>query len=640
MGTFNPSNFGGLRQHETSTAIVLCWIHSDLTRINFLRQCTPPRGPKTLFWFTMIVLHALPMGCGYQAETSRQKADRVGTANPITTDAISGPANDTSTNDKPLDGQNSLFRETTLQLGIAACGGLWPRGTYLAPETGPSGVALLDFDGDGDLDIYQLCHPPPESLPSTFTGLAPNRLYRQEADGGFVEVAKAVGLDDAGYGYGVAVGDVDNDGDLDIFVSNYGLDALYLNNADGTYRKSNGHFGDASWSTGACFFDKDQDGDLDLFVTQYAQFDPNERCRSQDDYDEFDYCGPHIFPGLADRLFENNGQGQFNDISQQTGITVAARGWGAICTDLTGDSWPDIYVANDLEPNQLWVNQKDGTFVDQATLRGVAFNAHGKVEASMGLAAGDVDQDGRLDLFMTHLSTETNTLYTTRDAGDAALLDRSSASGMAVSDLPYTGWGCALFDVDHDQDLDVAVVNGRVARGAIYDGANADNFWNHYAEPNLLFRNDGTGKFTNAKEDAGSFCRRVEVTRALAVGDLDSDGDLDLVISNIDNTLRIYENQAPSSKSHWLMVRALFRKRDAIGAHVQLNIGKKPLVGLILPGASYLSSHDPRAHFGLGAVDNVETIEVLWPTGQRERFPIGKVDRVVVVRQGEGTSLP
>ena len=598
--------------------------------------------PRLGRWFELPLIISLAMtaGCGQQKDERHSPRQPIQTGStPPSTDPISTrESSETQAMDTyPVD-RHAIFRECTVERGITSNADHWPRGTYLAPETGPSGIALLDFDNDGDLDIYQLCHPPPEPPPSTFARPAPNRLYRQEADGRFVEVAKAVGLDDPGYGYGVAVGDVDNDGDLDVFVTNYGLDTLYLNRGDGTYGRSNGHFGDDSWSTGASFVDYDRDGDLDLFVAQYAQFDPNERCRSQDGYDEFDYCGPHTFPGMVDRLFENDGQGQFKEISQQAGITAAARGWGAICIDLTGDGWPDIYVANDLEPNQLWVNQHDGTFVDQATLRGVAFNAYGKVEASMGLAAGDVDQDGLLDLFMTHLSIETNTLYTTLGAGDEAYLDRSNASGMAAVDLPYTGWGCALFDMDHDQDLDVAVVNGRVARGAIYAGANVGEFWNCYAEPNLLFRNDGAGRFENVSSEAGRLCDCVEVTRALAVGDLDADGDIDLVISNIDNTLRIYENHAPSPESHWLIIRAISQGRDAIGAQVNLEIQQKSLVGLILPGSSYLSSHDPRAHFGLGSVDHVESIDVLWPTGHRERFSIGDVDRVVVVRQGEGTS--
>ena len=531
------------------------------------------------------------------------------------------------------------FRDVTARVGIPISGELWPAGKYLTPEITPGGVALLDYDNDRDLDIYQICHGPPALPPKAFNIPAPNRLFRQD-DGKFFEVPDAAGLNDAGYGHGAAVGDVDNDGDVDVFVTNYGPDALYLNDGTGNFeRAADSAVATAdSWSSAASFLDYDRDGDLDLFVVHFAEFDAGKRCQSNLEGDEPDYCGPHTFPGLRDTLYENDGSGNFTDVSRKAGIDVPARGWGVLCGDLTGDGWADIYVANDEEPNQLWVNGGDGTFFDEAVLRGLAFNGQGRVEASMGVTWGDLDHDGRLDLFMTHVTSETNTLYTSGGSPDGeSYADRSIASGMSGIDLPYTGWGCAMFDVDHDGDLDLAVANGRVAKGAVRPEAKLGKFWNRYAEPNLLFLNSGQGRFTAATESEDDFSKGLEVTRGLAVGDLDEDGDLDLVTDSIGNQLRVFRNDAPDADTHWLAVKATTGKRTAIDAKVTLAISERDKrVALVQPSYSYLASNDPRVHFGLGTIDDVESLEIQWPDGTRERFPVTGVDRVVEVIQGEG----
>ena len=532
-----------------------------------------------------------------------------------------------------------IYTEVTADMGLPRAQPEWPPARYLTPEITPGGVALFDYDGDGDLDVYQICHGPPALPPRAFKLPAPNRLYRQDA-GKLVEVAQAAGLNDPGYGHGAAVGDVDNDGDLDVYVTNYGPDRFYLNNGDGGFTNQTQAAGLASdsWSSAASFIDYNRDGLLDLFVVHFAQFDEGKRCQSNLDGDEPDYCGPHTFPGLRDTLFKNNGDGGFTDVSEQVGIAVPARGWGALCGDLTGDGWPDIYVANDEEPNQLWVGSADGTFFDEAVLRGLAFNGQGRVEASMGVTWGDLDDDQRLDLFMTHVTSETNTLFTSGGSFDGeSYADRSIGAGMSSIDLPYTGWGCAMFDVDHDGDLDLAVANGRVAKGPVRPEAELGDCWNRYAEPNLLFLNDGNGRFQQPAEGQNDFSARLEVTRGLAVGDLDGDGDLDLVTNDIANVLRVYRNDAPPPDSHWLMIKAVTGGRDAVGARITLLLpGGKRRTAIVQPSYSYLASNDPRVHFGLGDVDQAEGLEVVWPDGAEEAFSVGGVDRLLTIRQGEG----
>ena len=533
-----------------------------------------------------------------------------------------------------------LFTEVTSALGFVQTEEPWPAGTHALPEIIGSGVALFDYDNDTALDILHIRFPPPGSTDTP----APNRLFRQQSDGSFIDVTEAAGIGDAGYGQGVAIGDVDNDGDADVYVTNYGPDAFYRNNGDGTFSLAEVGMLNDAWGTSATFGDYDRDGYLDLYVANYVQYDPTSVCRGK--HSAPDYCNPQVFDAAPDRLFRNRGDGTFTDVTQQAGIAaMPGRGLGVVCLDLTGDGWLDFYVANDGEANQLWVNQTDGTFVEEAIIRGLAFNTYGQPEGSMGIAVGDVNGDMRVDLFATHLSGETNTLYTASPY--AVFLDITEVAGFAGRDLLFTGFGCGFLDFDNDADLDIALVNGRVKRGAILERANVGEFWNFYAEPNLLFQNSGTGHektaasitFNDVSSRAPDFTGQIEVSRGMAFGDIDRDGDVDMVVSSLDNRIRIFRNDSPTSENRWLFVRAITENRDALGAQVTLRTGSRALTAHVLSGTSYLSSNEPSVHFGLGTIDAVESIEVHWTDGSREKFPGTAANRRVTVHHGKGVSF-
>ena len=530
-----------------------------------------------------------------------------------------------------------LFSEVTAALGFSQTETTWPPGTHALPEIMGSGVALFDYDQDSDLDVLHIRYPPPGKKNLS----APNRLFQQQSGGSFVDVTEASGIGHTGYGQGVAVGDVDNDSDPDIYVTNHGPDVFYRNNGDGTFTLEDIGVSNDAWGTSATFGDYDRDGDLDLYVTNYVRFEPETTCRGK--HSAPDYCHPTVFEPTTDRLFQNTGDGTFTDVTQQAGIAeMSGRGLGVVCLDLTGDGWADFYVANDGEANHLWVNQTDGTFTEEAILRGLAFNAYGQPEASMGIAVGDVNNDTQPDLFITHLFSETNTLYIA--ANDAMFIDMTEDAGFAGIDLPFTGFGCGFLDFDNDADLDIALVNGRVKRDNILEGADIGEFWNFYAEPNLLFQNDrsrfgnaaGNFTFTDVSTRAPDFTGRVEISRGMAFGDIDKDGDIDMVVSSHDNRLRLFRNDAPPPGHHYLFVRVITENRDAYGAQVTLRTESRLLTGYVLPGTGYLSSSDPIVHFGLGSMDKIEAIEVRWQDGSREKFQGTPANRRITVSQGEG----
>ena len=521
--------------------------------------------------------------------------------------------------------------EITAEVGLDFVHQSGPKEDYAMPAIMGGGAAIFDYDGDGDLDLYLINSGDPDK------NTVPNRLYRQEPDGRFKDVTASSGLGDTGYGMGCAVGDIDNDGDLDVFVSNWGPDSLFRNEGDGSFSEISIAAGieGEGWSTSAAFFDYDRDGFLDLYVARYVRFDPRRECALESG--RRGYCGPTQFSGETDLLYRNMGDGRFVDVSRAAGIaTVGDAGLGVLCADFDDDGWLDVYVANDSDPNNLWLNQGDGSFVDEAILLGVAFNRYGVGEAGMGVVAGDGDGDGDLDLFMAHLIEETNTYYENR--GLEGFEDTTAGIGLALPSVPFTGFGTAFFDYDNDGDLDLAVVNGGVKRRQRILGERSDWFWNAYAEPNLVFENLGHGRFADVSSQAAPFSTELEVSRGLIAADLDQDGDLDLLVTNIEGPARLYRNDG-GSENGWIEIRVLDPRygRAAVGARVVVVTERERYVRHLLPAAGYLTGTPARLHFGLGADQRIDSFEVRWPDGEAEVFAGALLRQVVELRRGSGT---
>jgi enediyne biosynthesis protein E4 len=507
-------------------------------------------------------------------------------------------------------------------------------GTYFMPESLGSGAALLDYDNDGDLDILLLnCgeHSNAKNKRS------PNKLFRQDSGFHFTDVTKVSGLSGTGYSMGVAAGDIDNDGDVDVYITNFGPDELYRNNGDGTFTDITAQAGisDSAWGTSAAFLDYDRDGYLDLFVANYVLYNPKIQCT--DRAGRLDYCGPDGFRGSPDILYHNSGNNTFTDVSVQSGIARApGKGLGIVAADFNGDHFPDIYVANDREPNFVWINNGGRTFSEQGLALGCAVNILGQPEANMGIAIGDVDSDMDLDLYLTHLHGETNTFY--RNSGKLGFQDDTAISRLGGS-RTFTGFGTGFFDFDHDDDLDAFVANGRVTRGTLLAKSNPPGYWDYYSEPNLLYENNGKGEFSDVSTQCGLLCSSIRNSRAATFGDIDNDGDIDILVSNEGGPAELFKNEVPN-KGHWLMVRAIDPqfKRDALDARITVNTEDKKIQRVVNPFYSYLSSNDPRVHFGLGSSSKIDLIQVLWPDGTSENFSGGPADRFIVLEKGKGNS--
>ncbi len=527
-----------------------------------------------------------------------------------------------------------VFTEITSEAGLDFVHDTGSSGELHMPEIMSGGGAMLDYDQDGDLDIY-LTNGNSLLPEAARGGTTTNKLFRQGPDGQFVDVTEDSGLGDTGYGMGVAVGDFDNDGAVDVYASNYGSDRLYRNLGNGAFEDVTAAAGISvdGFSCSAAFCDFDHDGFLDIYVTQYVQFRAIRNC--SDPSGRPDYCGPEAFPPLPDTLLHNNGDGTFTDVSARAGMSsVAAAGLGVVCDDLDGDGDADFYVANDAYANNLWINQGDGTFRDTAITTGTAYNLHGQPEAGMGVVAADLNGDALLDLFVTHLTDETNTFYRSRGAGKG-FLDSTGQAGLGTSSMAFTGFGVAAFDIELDGDLDLIVANGRVNRTDPRSDSSVPVPWSYYSEPNLLFANQGTGRFDLVENSAVS--SKIEISRGLAAGDLDNDGDVDVLVTNVHGPARLYRNDAPR-KGHWLSIRAVDPRlrRDAIGARVTVHCDDRRYTRSIVSASSYNSAGDLRAHFGLGDCSRIDHTEVRWPDGLLERFTVDDVDQALELRRGDG----
>ena len=531
------------------------------------------------------------------------------------------------------------FEEITERSGLHFIHDPGPTGRYLVPEQMGSGAALFDYDQDGRLDIYLVQNAGTNSR-------SVNRLFHQEPDGRFRDVSAGSGLDVAGPGMGVAVGDVNNDGRPDVLLTEYGAVRLFVNQGAGRFADVTVAAGldNPRWTTSAAFFDYDRDGWLDLVVANYLDYDPTVKCTDAKGAPEF--CGPHGFPGLVTKLFHNLGVAsgtppRFEDVTVSSGLAQApGAALGVVCADFDGDHWPDIFLADDGRPNRLFINQRNGAFIEEAMVRGVAFNAMGQTAGNMGIAIGDVDGNGAFDLFVTHLAEEQHGLWQQQPRG--FFQDRMGASGLARQGWRGTGFGAVFADFDLDGALDLAFVNGRVKRGKetapLVHGVQP--FWAPYAQRSQLFAGDGKGGFCDVALANSAFCGRATVGRGLACGDLDNDGAVDLLVTSTGGPAQLFRNVAPR-RGHWLAVRAInsaWGGRDAYGAEITVRTGGRRWWRLVNPGFGYLSSNDPRVHFGLGSAGAVDAVEVLWPDGTEESFPGGAVDRFLILHKGAGES--
>lgn len=545
-------------------------------------------------------------------------------------------------------GLTELFVDATVSAGLDFQHINGMSGEFYFSEMVGGGVALFDYDNDGDLDVYLVqghllgpdMEPGDASFEAGLQGPLTDRLYRNDLDGGslgFTDVTTASGLDARGYGMGVATGDIDNDGWVDLYVSNFGPNQLWRNNGDGTFADHTVVSGtnDARWSVSSAFLDYDRDGWLDLFVGNYVNYSVanNVECFNN----VRTYCGPDGFVPVPDRLFRNRGDGTFEDATAVSQVgTEYGPALGVATADLDGNGWIDIYVANDLSENRSWMNQGDGTFRNTGLFNGSALNDAGDAEAGMGVDAGDFDGDGDEDLFVSHLVTQTNTLYV--NDGTGLFEDQSVRTGLGPPSLPFTGFGTSWFDYDNDGWLDVMVVNGAVdlLPRLVQE---RDPYPLH--QTNQLFHNLGTGRFEEVTDRAGAAFEPSEVSRGAAFGDIDNDGDIDTVVTNNNGPARLLLN-AVGNRNRWLGLRMLGADvaRDMLGTRVAvMRAAGEPLWRRVRSDGSYASANDPRVLVGLGADVEVRAVRAVWPSGLTEEWTDVPLDEWSTLRQGTGVSV-
>jgi enediyne biosynthesis protein E4 len=517
---------------------------------------------------------------------------------------------------------------------LQVCGGDKSK-KYIIETTG-SGVAFIDYDNDGWQDIFLVNGSRLEGFAAQ--DAPSSKLFHNNRDGTFRDVTAKAGLTHSGWGQGICVGDYDNDGFDDIFVTYWGEDLLYHNNGDGTFtevgRKARVNGVAERWSTGCAFVDYDRDGKLDLFVTHYVDFSMRTaKAPGSNPYCIYRgipvNCGPRGLVGETSRLYHNNGDGTFTDVSEKSGILKPSGyfGLGVLTGDFDNDGWPDIYVASDSTPSLLFLNNHDGTFREEGTLRGVAFSEEGMEQAGMGVAAADYDHDGWLDVLKTNFSDEVVNLY--HNDGKAVFTNVSEASGLNKQ-THFVGWGCGFFDPDNNGFSDVLYVNGHVYPELM--GAHSDT---DYQQPRVLYRNLGNGKFEEVSQLAGPVITTPSTGRGCAFGDYNNDGCVDVVVNNQNAKASLIEVTRQNT-NHWINLKLAGTKsnRSAIGARVRCLAGALSQIDEVRSGGGYLSQNDLRIHFGLGDNKLVDLIEVHWPSGGVDRFQKVSADRFLFLQEG------
>jgi len=530
-------------------------------------------------------------------------------------------------------GERPQFVDVTAQAGVQVVmvSGTPAKGHIVECNTG--GVALFDYDRDGDLDLFFVNG-------SRLEGFGPGQepraaLYRNDGNWRFAEVGAQAGVDHVGWGMGCSVADYNADGWPDLYLTLYGRNALYRNQGDGTFAEVGAQAGvdEAGWSSAAAWGDYDRDGDLDFYLAKYIDFDPTYVPA------DMSYCtwrgisvfyGPRGMPGARDRFYRNEGPGagwRFTEASAELGLDDHEYyGFAALASDYDNDGDLDIYVANDSTPNLLFLNE-GGRFTEVAMLAGCAYSEDGREQGSMGIAGGDYDQDGDVDLLVTHFSHDNNTLY--RNNGRGFFTDISFATAIGAASISSLGWGAEFFDYDNDGDEDLFVANGHV-----YPQVDQHDLGTTYAQPNQLFANNGQGVFIEVGKQAGPGMQVVKSSRGAAVGDLDNDGDLDLVVANIDETPTLLRNEG-GNRRHWLVVELQQEGLNpfAVGARVELWAGGKRQLREVRAGTGYLSQNDLRLHFGLGEEREAQRLLVHWPDGAQQLLEKVGADQLLQVRR-------
>jgi len=509
---------------------------------------------------------------------------------------------------------------------------------YIIETTG-TGVAIFDYDNDGWPDIFLVNGTTLDATSVSGSALT-NHLYHNNHDGTFTDVTAKAGLLHSGWGQGVCVGDYDNDGYEDLYVTYYGKNVLYHNNGNGTFSDVSSKAGVAGtgkqWGSGCAFVDYDRDGKLDLMVATYVNFDVTTAPKPGERIDCLwkgvpVMCGPRGLPWNPNILYHNRGDGTFEDVTKKAHIdqTNGHYGLSVSTLDFDDDGWTDIYVACDSTPSILYRNNHDGTFTDVAVLAGAAFNEDGMEQAGMGSTVGDFDGDGRPDIFKTNFSDDTSTLY--RNNGDGTFNDSTFAAGLGLH-TKYLGWGTMFFDFDNDGWPDLLLVNGHV-----YPEVDREHLGSDYQEPRILYHNKGNATFEDVSSSAGPGITTTSSSRGMAVGDLWNDGRIAAVISNMNAAPSLLVNQVHSG-NHWVTIKTVGVKsnHDGLGAKIRVKADKRVLVDEVRSGSSYISNSDRRLHFGLGTTDHIDWIEIRWPSGLTETFENQEVDKVLTFTEGTG----